>query len=213
MANASLLAEKWQALVQMSKVHEPKLHDYIHIGRAKGETNYNIQVVGRTEKDCEQILRGVKVFSDLLEKLTEMTWGESKGLKVAQADPGDLSLWDDKTEALGGDEELRRMAWEQFYPEIRQQVVKELGDAQPVDESEIAAKLLERLKKSGENAEIEERINLIGRGNQELTVALKTWEKLLKFAEHRDMKKLDALAKEIDGKLREFLRTLMKLEK
>ena len=210
----SSLAEKWQAVLQLAKVHEPKLYDYIRSGRAKGETHYNIQVVGKSEQDCEQLQRGVKVFADLLDKLVEMVWGESKGIKVAQADGGDFSLWEEEAGGGMSDEELRRLAWERFYPEIRQQAAAELqGAGQLVDEGKMAARLLEELKSNQENAEIEEKINLIGRGNQELTVALKTWEKVLKFIEHRDMKKLDALANELDDKLREFLKTLTKLEK
>ena len=214
MAKESSLAERWHALVQLAKVHEPKLHGYIHVGRVKSETNYNIQVVGKTEEDTQQILRGVKVFGDLLEKLTEMAWGESKGIKVAAADPGDLDLWAEPVGDLDADEELRRVAWEKFYPEIRQQVAEEMESAGTVpDESAIAARLLEEMKRNREHAEIEERIALIGRGNEELTIALKTWEKLLKFVENRDLKKLDALAREMDEKMTGFLRTLMKLEK
>ncbi len=211
-AEKSSLADKWKALVQLAKVHEAKLHEYIHIGRAKGETNYNIQVVGKTDSECRDILKGVEIYSEILEKITEIVWGEARGLKISCAAPEDHQLWGDAG-THSSEEALRQVAWEQFYPEIRQQVVAELNaSGGPPDESQMAAKLLGELKRSQQNAEIEEKINLIGRGNQELTVALKTWEKLLKFVENRDTKKLDALAQDMASKMREFIRILIKLE-
>jgi hypothetical protein len=209
----SSLAEKWLALVQLAKVHEAKLHEHIRVSRAKSETAYNIQLVGRTASESQDILRGVKIYGDILEKLTEIVWGEAKGLKVARAAPEDYWLWGDEGNTGSVSETQRREAWQQLYPEVKNQVLAELRvSGGLLDEGAIAAKLLEELKKSQSNAELQEKINLLGRGNQELTLALKTWEKMLKFVEHRDNKRLAPLVEEMIDKMQHYMKTLIKLE-
>ena len=69
------------------------------------------------------------------------------------------------------------------------------------------------MKRKQENAEIQEKINLVGRGNEELTRAVKTWEKLYKFVEHKDAEKLALLAQQLEEHLSAFHRTVLKLEK
>ena len=75
-------AKRWDAVLHIVEVKEPKLFAYLSRGRFREESRLNVTLVAPSEADAEEVRKGVRVYEAVIELCTTTVYGEKRGLKV-----------------------------------------------------------------------------------------------------------------------------------
>lgn len=76
-------SKRWDAVMKIIEIKEPKLFSYLAHGRFKDDSGVNVTLVVSSDADADEVKKGVRVYEAEIDLCTSTVYGEKRGVKVA----------------------------------------------------------------------------------------------------------------------------------